>query len=36
MSFPRAAFASKNVKDNLRIIDANEDIISIIKWCFEE
>lgn len=35
MSFPRAAFASKNVKDNLRVFDANEELTSIMKWCFE-
>jgi hypothetical protein len=35
MEFPKAAYAAKNVSNNLRISLLYEDISSSIKWCFE-
>ena len=35
MSFPVAAYAAKNGRENLRIIPDYEDIIQVVKWCFE-
>ena len=35
MTFPRAAFSSKNVTGNLRVLDNLDNLGEIVKWSFE-
>jgi len=35
MVFPKKAFSSKNVSQNLRITKSTENIIDLVDWCFE-
>jgi hypothetical protein len=35
MSFPRSAYSSKGVPDNLRIFSSAGDLGDLVHWCFK-
>jgi dienelactone hydrolase len=35
LSFPRSVYSLKNVPGNLNIVTSDENISSVIRWCFE-